>query len=258
LTPPGKTGIIQAPLIKRFFLLSVVALLALSAPLLADDDSDSLARARDINVIDVPTAEVVDHYGYNVAFRFGREGALQTKTAFGVLPRLNLGFGLDAEQVIGRGDSRMNKPTLNVKFRLFDGRRALPALAIGFDDQGYVWNKTLDEYEQREKGLYLVASNEIGVPNLNLHVGMNHYDFHHGDTTRGFFGFGYTYEQLVGLMAEWDHATNWRERRINFGLKYYVSPVFTVDAIGRNIPKFPDSKARETERILRLVYTGSF
>lgn len=241
-------------MIKRI-LRTAVALLSIPTAVFADDQ---LVRARDINVIDIPTAEVVDHYAYNVAFRFGREGNLQTKPSFGVLPRLNLGFGLDAEKVLGREDARMNKPTLNVKFRLFDGRRALPALAIGFDGQGFVWNKELDEYEQREKGLYLVASNEIGIPNLNLHVGVNHYDFDEGDTTRGFFGFNYTYEQLMGVLFEWDHASEWRERRINFGLKYYVSPVFMVDAIGRNIPKFPESRSRETERIIRLVYTGSF
>jgi hypothetical protein len=254
LTPTGKTGMIQIPLIKRLF-RSTVVLLILPVAVFADE---SLIRSRDINVIDIPTAEVVDHYAYNVSFRFGRDGNLQTKPLFGVFPRLNLGFGLDGENVIGRGNSRLNRPTLNVKFRLFDGKRALPALAIGYDGQGYVWNKHLDEYEQREKGLYLVGSSEIGVPDLNLHLGVNHFDFDHGDSTRGFFGLTYTYEQLVGLMAEWDHATDWKERRINFGLKYYVTPLFTVDLIGRNIPKAPESEARETERIVRLVYTGSF
>lgn len=235
----------------------LAAALFLSMPL-AVSAEDALVRARNIEVIDIPTADVVDHYAYNVSFRFGREGALQTKTAFGVAPRLNLGFGLDAERVIGTEDARLNKPTINLKFRLFDGRRALPALALGFDDQGFVWNKALDEYEQREKGLYLVASNEIGVRNLNLHIGVNHFDFDHGNSTRGFFGLDYTYEQILGFMFEWDHATEYDERRINFGLKYYVTPVFTVDLVGRNVPEFPESESRETERIVRLVYTGSF
>jgi len=220
--------------------------------------ADQLSQAREINVIDIPTADVVDHYGYNVNFRFGRDGALQTKTTFGVFPRLNLGFGLDAEGVLGTDDARMNKPTLNVKFRIFDGMPSLPALAIGFDDQGYVWNKALDEYEQREKGLYLVGSKEIIFPAFNVHAGVNHFDFDHGDSTRGFAGMDYTYLRTVGVMAEWDHATDYRERRINFGLRYYVTPVFTVDAIGRNIPKFPGGRARITERIVRLAYTGSF
>jgi hypothetical protein len=220
--------------------------------------AEPVASARDIDVIDIPTADVVDHYAYNVSFRFGREGALQNRTVFGVFPRLNLGFGIDTEGVIGTGDARMNQPTLNMKLRIFDGHRLLPAIAIGYDGQGFVWNKDLDEYEQREKGLFLVTTSEIFVPNFNLHLGVNHFDFKHGNSTRGFLGLNYTYEQLVGLMVEYDAATEYDERRFNFGLKYYVTPVFTVDVAGRNVPEYPDSEGRETERIVKLVYTGSF
>src|ERR1044071_8675566 len=90
-------------------------------------------RYRGIDVIDTPTAEVVDHYGYNVTFRFGQDGNLQTKTAFGVLPRLNLGFGLDGEKVIGTQNGRLNKPTIIFKFRIFDGKGVIPAFAMGYD-----------------------------------------------------------------------------------------------------------------------------
>lgn len=221
-------------------------------------ESDIPLRSRDINVIDIPTAEVVDHYGYYVGFRFGSEGALQTKTSFGVFPRLNLGFGLDGERVLGTRDARMNRPTLNIKFRLFDGRMNLPALAMGYDGQGYVYNRNDGEYEQREKGFYLVSTAEILIPNFFLHVGGNMFDFDKGNTVRGFTGISYTYDQIVGVLFELDHITHYSERRVNFGLKYYVSPLFTVDAIGRNIPEGPGQKGRETERIVKLNYTGSF
>lgn len=215
-------------------------------------------KSRDIQVIDIPTAEVVDHYGYNVSFRFGSDGALQTKTAFGVFPRLNLGFGLDGERVLGTEDARLNQPTINMKFRLFDGRKNLPAIAIGYDGQGYVYNRTTDEYEQREKGAYLISSTEFIAPGLMLHLGVNVFDFKEGNSTRGFGGLSYVYEQIFGLMFEYDHATEYDERRINYGLKYFVTPVFTVDAIARNIPESPTSGSRETERIVKLNYTGSF
>lgn len=234
-----------------------LACLAVSAMALGADDGMNW-RYRDVEVIDTPTADVVDHYGYNVSFRFAKEGSLQTKTLFGVFPRLNLGFGLDAERVIGTEDARMNKPTINVKFRLFDGKKALPALALGYDGQGYRWNKVTDEYDQREKGLYLVATKEVFVPALHLNLGVNCFDFDRGNSTRGFVGMSYVYERTIGVMLEWDHATEYDERRINFGAKYFVTPVFTVDIAGRNTPEFAGSESRETERIVRLSYTGSF
>ena len=226
-----------------------------SAPVLAQETSWDL---RPIEVVDIPTADVVDHYGYGVNFRFGGEGALQTKTAFGVFPRLNIGFGLDGERVIGTQDARLNKPTINVKFRLFDGQGVIPAIAMGFDGQGYVFNKTLDEYEQREKGFYVVGTTELLVPDLLLHVGGNIFDFDESNAVRGFFGLTYVYQKTLGIMGEYDHATEYKERRINYGVKYFVTPLFTVDAVARNIPTAPGRSKRETERIIRLSYTGSF
>ncbi len=245
-------------LLKKFIIGAVFTAIFI-VPSYSEDGQDPTAwRYRSVDVIDTPTAETVDHYGYNVAFRFGKEGTLQNKTVFGIFPRVNLGFGLDGENIIGTGDSRLNKPSLNLKFRIFDGKGIIPAFAIGYDGQGYVWNKAIDEYEQREKGFFLVTTMEILVPNMMLSLGVNRYDFDKGNTTRGFAGWSYTYQQIVGLMAEWDHATEYDERRINYGLKYFISPVFTVDLVGRDIPKNRSKDDRETERIVRLTYTGSF
>jgi len=84
------------------------------------------------DLIDVPTADVADHYGYDLNFRFYTGGGVLTKTAFGVLPRLTIGFGLDAQQLIGANTVDMNRPTLNMKWRFFDSKRNLPAVALGF------------------------------------------------------------------------------------------------------------------------------
>lgn len=239
---------------KKSSLLLITAL-SLSASLRAADLS---WHPHNIEVIDTPTAEVVDHYGYQVSFRFGQDGNIQTKTMFGVLPRLNLGFSLDGEKIIGTENGRLNKPTIDVKFRLFDGKGIIPAFAMGYDGQGYVFNKALDEYEQREKGFYLASTSEIFVPNMFLNMGVNRFDFNKGHSTRGFVGWSYTYEQIVGLMFEWDHLTEYKERRLNYGLKYFITPVFTVDVAGRNIREHPWTQHRVTERIVRLTYNGSF
>jgi len=242
---------------KRFYFITLALMGVLPLALSAREKVVSVSSPL-TEIIDTPTAEVVNNYGYTVNFRFGSEGALQTKTSFGLFPRLNLGFGLDGEQVLGTGDARLNKPTINVKFRIFDGKQLLPALALGYDGQGYVWNKQVDEYEQREKGFYLVAAEEFIFPDLWLNIGVNNYDFQEGDATRCFGGLSYIYAKTLGALFEYDHASEYDERRINFGLKYFVTPVFTVDALGRNIPDGLEGEKRITERIVRLNYTGSF
>jgi hypothetical protein len=228
---------------------------ALSGLLQAEE---SVARPYLGEIIDTPTADVVDHYGYNVNFRFGKDGGLQTKTAFGVFPKLNLGFGLDGERVMGTGTSRMNKPTINLKFQLFDGRKNLPLLAIGYDGQGYEYKRGPDKYEQREKGTYIVATKESFFQGFLLNGGINVYDFDESNATRGFAGFSYLYENLIGLMFEWDSITQYKDRHINYGAKYFISPPFSIDFVARNVRIDPAFPKRETERVLRLNYTGSF
>lgn len=228
---------------KRIFLVPLLSILAGTAR----------AGAPTVELIDIPTAEAVDHYGYHASFRFYSQGGLLAKTAFGVLPRLNIGFGLDTESFIGSQTPDLNRPTLNVKFRFFDGKREMPALALGYDGQGYFFNETTDEYVQREKGLYLAATAEAFLPELRLHGGGNVYDFS-DDKVYGFAGIDYTYENKLALMFEADNLHVARESRLNLGGRYYVTPGFSVDVAGRDLW----AGGRKAERIVRLNYFGSF
>jgi len=171
---------------------------------------------------------------------------------------LNLGFGLDGQNVIGTGPVTLNKPTINVKFRFFDGQGWIPAFAMGYDGQGYVWDKSIDEYQQKEMGFYLVGTQEIVVPELNWTFGVNRPNFETGGTTRGFTGLTYVYRQLVGFEGEFTNIYKATERRYNFGIKYFITPMFTVEAIGRNIPNSTNPNNNETERVVRLAYRGAF
>lgn len=204
-------------------------------------------------LIDVPTAEALDHYGYSAGFRFYTDGGLLTKASFGVFPRLNVGFGLDAEGFIGNRSVDLNQPTLNARFRFFDGKRNLPALALGYDGQGLFYDHDTDKYRQREKGLYLVGSGEVFVPDLSLHGGVNIYDFKN-DYLYTFVGLNYLYADQFGLTVEWDNVRVWRDSRLNVGGRYYVTPSFAVELAGRDLT----APGRRAERIVRLTYSGGF
>jgi hypothetical protein len=206
------------------------------------------------SLIDTPTAEVVDHYGYNLSFRTYTGGGLLTKAGFGVFPRLNIGFGLDTEKFVGPDPVDLNAPTLNVKLRFFDGKRNLPALALGYDGQGYFFDKTTDHYLQREKGLYLVGTGEAFVPDLTVNAGLNIYDFKQ-DKVYSFAGLSYLYEDLLGLTFEADNLHGpARANRMNAGVRYFVTPALSVDVDARDLW----AASRKTERIILINYYGSF
>jgi len=204
-------------------------------------------------LIDVPTAEALDHYGYSAAFRFYTDGGLLTKAGFGVFPRLNIGFGLDAEGFIGNRAVDINQPTLNFRFRFFDGKRNLPALAIGYDGQGFFYDHITDKYREREKGLYLAGSGEILIPNLSLHAGGNIYDFKN-DHVYGFLGAHYLYADVFGVTVEWDNIRVGKDSRLNAGGRLYVTPSFAVEVAGRDLA----GTGRRSERVVKLTYSGGF
>jgi len=205
-----------------------------------------------LELIDIPTAETLERYGYDVGFRGYSGGGVLTKAQFGVFPRLNVGVGLDVDGFVGSEALNINKPTINARFRCFDGRRNLPALAIGYDGQGLFYDDETDKYREREKGLYAVGSGEILLPGLGLHGGGNIYDFK-DDHVYGFLGLNYVYEDLVGVTVEWDNIRVGRDSRLNTGLQWWISPSFSATVAARDL-----AGPRRSERIVRLSYSGGF
>lgn len=203
-------------------------------------------------IIDAPTAHIDEYGGYTASFRFYSEGGILSRLSFGVLNRVNIGFSWDLEEVVGSEIIDVNKPTLNLKIRFWDGTILFPALAFGYDGQGYFFDETLDEYVQREKGVFLAATQELFLPKLELTAGMNIFDFTE-DTVYGFGGLTYTVYP-VSLLAECDNIHEAEFNRINVGISLMLGSSVSVDLLGRDI----GAKYREAERVVRINYQGSF
>ncbi|MFH1618464.1 MAG: hypothetical protein ABIG11_01010, partial [bacterium] len=70
----------------------------------------------DTDLIDVPTAGILDYYGFLARTRFFSGGGIMSSLGFGVLQRLNLGASLTADQLIGSASPvRFVKPEIQVK-----------------------------------------------------------------------------------------------------------------------------------------------
>jgi len=204
-------------------------------------------------LVDTPTADALDNYGYNLSFRFYTGGGVLTKAAFGVLQRINIGFSWDLDNVVGSEKIDVQQPALNAKLRIFDGDMFVPAFALGYDGQGYGYDKQEKEYTQREKGVYLVATNEIFVPGLQYNIGGYIYDFD-DDVIFGFCGLSMSLGNSIALIAEYDNIRKRKENRFNGGLRLYVTPTILVDLVGRDM----GSSGRDAERIIRVSYIGIF
>jgi hypothetical protein len=207
-----------------------------------------------LEAIDVPTADVLDPATYSTNFRFYSNGGIVSRLIIGPFRRVNFGIMADAQQVIGGSSPHLIRPSLYFKLRVFDGNDVLPALALGYDNEGYIYKDSLRDFQQKAKGLYLVGSHEIFLPNLELHTGVNSSDF---DPIQvyGFLGATYRVVDNLTLMAEYDSLRSAPNSRVNLGGRFWVTSYFNVDVASRNVGR---GELRGAERIIRLNYVSKF
>ncbi len=217
--------------------------------------------APDIDLVDVPTSAVLDYGGYSTRSRFAADGGLLQYVSFGVYQGVNIGGSLAIDGLIGNNRNvRVRSPNAQVKWHFYDGDRQLPSLALGYDGQGNDYNNVDKRYNNRQRGFYVVATQELGLPGLQAHPSINISDF----DSNAFFGvipFSYNIKDKVLVMLEWDNINNFIDSRLNSGLRVYVTPRFGIDFAIRGIGQggvFNNGDSRGPERIVQLKYSASF
>jgi hypothetical protein len=215
----------------------------------------------DTQLVDVPTAGILDERAFSTRTRFFNGGGVVEWIDFGLVHRVNLGASLNVDKLIGTASPvQVTRPEIQIKCRFYDGTRLVPALAAGFDGQGYLYNRSDKRYNQKQRGLYLVGSQEIFWPGLQGHAGMNISDFDK-NSVFGFLSTSLNLQDALVLMAEWDNISDFDNSRVNLGLRVYVTPAayvaFAVRGVGQG-GSFPDGMTRAPDRIFQFKFTGSF
>ncbi|MBI3549031.1 MAG: hypothetical protein HY078_08335 [Elusimicrobia bacterium] len=215
----------------------------------------------DTDLIDIHTAGVLDYGGFSSRTRFFSSGGVMQWGNFGVFQRLNIGASLNVDKLLGTATPvQLTRPDLQMKLRFYDGDRMIPAFAMGFDGQGYLYNRKELRYNQRQRGLYFVGSQEVGLPGLQAHAGINISDFN-SNAIFGSMASSYNIRDKVLVMAEWDNINNYEDSRLNAGFRVYITQSFNLDFAVRGIGQggeFSNGVSRGAERIVQFKYTGNF
>ena len=215
----------------------------------------------DTMVIDAPTAATLDPGTFAVQSRFYSGGGLLQYISLGVFRGLNIGASMSADGLVGSHSSvGIRTPQAQIKYRFFDGNRYLPALAVGYDGQGYDYNPLIHDYSQQGRGFYLVGSQELLIPGLQIHPSVNV----SGTNSNSVFGaipITYTIKNKIELLAEWDNINNFVDSRVNLGIRFYVTRHFDIDIAARTINEggyYSNGEPRGPERIVQFRYIGNF
>jgi opacity protein-like surface antigen len=135
-------------------------------------------------VIDNPSAwtRLRGEYGASIGVE-----PFVTRGEIGILDYLTVGVSYGGADVFGTGSPTMNpRPGFQAKFRITNGGPILPAVSVGYDDQGHGkyydfnprypgQNVDYDRYQFKAKGFYLALSQEIEILGaLGLHLGASY------------------------------------------------------------------------------------
>lgn len=227
-------------------------------------------NAQSIHIIDCPTAASLNRGSFLTGLYAYDQGGIMGILTVGVTDRMMFGISYGGTNLIGTGPVDWNPQVgVHIRYRMIHEHYTIPAVSIGYDNQGKgAYIDSLKRYQEKSKGLYVVASKSFRFLGTSaLHGGMN-YSFERADGDKdmnAFLGIEKSINEEVGLFAEYDLAVNDNTGRsigngkgyLHAGLKWSFQGRLHLDFIWKNILK-NDRGNSHTGRVIRISYTEYF
>lgn len=224
-------------------------------------------------MVDFPTAGTMSRGSYAIDMRMQPVGGLLLGLSFGMFDRLDLGISYGGDNIIGYGSPNWNpSPGVHAKYRFWDESYWFPAIAVGFNNQGYgPWCGS--RYLTRSPGFFGVASkNYRFLGTLGFHGGANYSieDRDNPDNTVNFFGgIEKSLNPELWLVAEYDLALNdnLEDRQfgegygyLNGGLRWLFSKRLLLEFDLKNILRngYGEQPSARIGRTVKISYYDSF
>jgi len=296
---PSKHTVVHS-LTKKFMLLSsfifaIVFTSSAQGTVTRSDEATEMIQPR--RLIDAHTAGILPRAHYDFECRIypsGNGGAngcgLQLGIAVGITNRFNIGISYGGDGVIGRGRKIDANPYPGglIKYRLIEESYHFPAIALGYDHQGFggVEEGDYNGYVYKSQGIFLAFSKNYLFFN-NLQIGANGAvnfsleNIKEVNWPNGYLGLDIGLNNELAIALEYDLALNSRDKNrpghyanpfkgfLNLGLRWAFSNNFYLefdmkDVLENNISGKVDSfgdvhyKPIGWSRELKLVYLNSF
>jgi len=202
-------------MVKKILVVSALLCFGICFPVWAETQTTEL--------VDAPTAGLPGKGAYSLSLRMQPYGGLLGGITIGLAERLALGMSYGGTGIIGYGTPDWNAQVgVQARVRLLDESYVAPAIAIGFDSQGFgkFYRDTSDRYDIKSKGFYAVASkNYIFLGKLGFHAGAN-YSLERQDDQKVvdfYAGLEKGLSPELSFLADYDFAFNDNREDSQFG-----------------------------------------
>jgi hypothetical protein len=251
-------------------LLTGLFLLAVQPALSQQGYAGEGATMEPTMLIDKPTAGMLKRAGFLGGLTMYQSGGVLSYISVGVWDRFMFGISYGGTNILGQQRTRMNPlPGVNIKIRIIEESRELPAVAIGFDSQGRdAYSDSPERYSIKSPGLFAAASKNYSFMGyLSFHGGVNlSLERNDGDKDLNLYaGLEKSAGSNVSLLLEYDFAANDNHGEafgrgrgyLNFGLRISIGSGLVL---GINLKDLFQNQPGVTfaNRTVQLDYTGVF
>jgi hypothetical protein len=218
------------------------------------------------SLVDVPTAGTLARGGYSLGLRVEPGGGLLADVAIGVTPYLGLGVSYGAGNVVGSGEPDWNtRVEFDVKLRVAEELGAVPAIAVGYDGQGFGEELPGGGYEKPSLGFFAVATKTLPFSEYwQAHVGVARtLELRHVNPDV-FVGLSARLSQEFSIITEYQLAADRDEESpsakngyLNAGLRWVFMSQLELDMYFRNLVG-PRGSPELASRSIAFVFYESF
>ena len=199
---------------KKFKTLIIISILSLQITY-SQGTAGENAKYEYRQLIDMPTAGVLQKGTYGLTTELLPQGTLIVKIEAGIIENLSFGISYGGSNIIGSGniDWYPFPPGVNLRFRLFEESMVIPAITLGFDSQGkgQYFNEE-KRYEIKSPGIFAAGCKNFAVLGyLSLHGEVNYsiLDDEDGDNFINIMvGAEKTLGSVFSILAEYNFAFN--------------------------------------------------
>lgn len=256
-----------------FPLVFIIGVLTL-VPLTVADAQDLAARPLQ-KLIDCPSAGGPEAKSYDFELRAFPDGGVLTGFSVGLFKRFTIGLFFGGTKIIGYGKPDWNpQPGLTVQYRFVNESITLPAIALGFTNQGYgAWDDEKDRFTFKAKGFYAVTGKNFTISSLGeigAHFGVNQNPVD-GDDNRldAWIAADYRITEQINIIIEYSAALNDFNRvesfgkghgYLNSGFRWTIGERFAIDLHLRDIFNNQKDEIRNGSQVgreIRISYVES-
>lgn len=208
------------------------------------------AQARNIELVDLPTANTLIKAELRCDIKLYPGGGILTRLYIGIFDKLMIGGAFNIVNLIGTGEvNYILPPKFLGKIRLTDDEGVMPAIAFGYEGQGYL--------DVPAKGAFLSITKEISLGIIFMQLTGTIYSNEFYDISRNIdagAGFAFAITKDFVISGEYDGFLGDNPGHINLGVGYFFNPIqidvgFKYGINNNNI---------NVARILKIVYISYF